>query len=81
MTGTSIGETSVNEVYLIFRGRLVDANYEPGDESLEVKLMTEDEIPWDQIAFSVIRETLRRYFKDRETDDFSFHMGDIFCER
>jgi hypothetical protein len=55
MTGTSIGETSVNEVYLMFRGRLVDANYEPGDESLEVKLMTEDEMPWDQIAFSVIR--------------------------
>ena len=73
--------TFVNEVYLMFRGRLVDANYEPGDESLEVKLMTEDEIPWDQIAFSVIRETLRRYFKDRETDYFSFHMGDIFPER
>jgi len=73
--------TFVNEVYLMFRGRLVDANYEPGDESLEVKLMIEDEIPWDQIAFSVIRETLRRYFKDRETDYFSFHMGDIFPER
>jgi ADP-ribose pyrophosphatase YjhB (NUDIX family) len=73
--------TFVNEVYLMFRGRLVDVNYESGDESLEVKLMTEDEIPWDQIAFSVIRETLRRYFKDRETDYFSFHMGDIFPER
>jgi ADP-ribose pyrophosphatase YjhB (NUDIX family) len=72
--------TFVNEVYLIFRGRLVDTNYEPGHESLEVKLMTEDEIPWDQIAFSVIRDTLKCYLKERETDDFFFHMGDIFPE-
>lgn len=72
--------TFVNEVYLIFRGRLVDTNYEPGHESLEVELMTEDEIPWDQIAFSVIRATLKCYFKDRETNDFFFHMGDIFPE-
>ena len=73
--------TFVNQVYLIFRGKLVDAHYEPGDESLDVKLMTEDEIPWDQIAFSVIREILIRYFKDRKTGCFSFHMGDIFPER
>ena len=72
--------TFVNEVYVMFRGRLVDTSYEPGDESLEVKLMTEDDIPWDQIAFFVIRDTLKSYFKDRETDDFSFHMGDVFPE-
>ena len=72
--------TFVNEVYVMFRGRLVDTSYEPGDESLEVKLMTEDDIPWDQIAFFVIRDTLKSYFKDRETNDFSFHMGDVFPE-
>ena len=69
--------TFVNQVYLMFRGNLVDTNYQPGEESLEVQLMTEDEIPWDQIAFPVIRETLKRYFQDRETGRFSFHMGDI----
>ena len=72
--------TFVNEVYLVFRGRLVDTDYGPGHESLEVELMTEDEIPWDQIAFSVIRDTLKRYFKDRETNDFFFYMGDVFPE-
>lgn len=69
--------TFVNEVYLMFRANLVDSNFEPGEESLEVKLMMEDEIPWENIAFPVIRETLVRYFKDRETGYFSFHMGDI----
>jgi ADP-ribose pyrophosphatase YjhB (NUDIX family) len=69
--------TFVNQVYLMFRGNLVDTNYQAGEESLEVQLMTEDEIPWDQIAFPVIRETLKLYFQDCETGHFSFHMGDI----
>jgi ADP-ribose pyrophosphatase YjhB (NUDIX family) len=69
--------TFVNQVYLIFRGSLVDTNYTPGHESLEVKLMAEDEIPWDEIAFSSIRETLTRYFNDRETGRFPFHIWDI----
>lgn len=73
--------TFVNQVYVMFRGSLVDANCKPGQESLEVKLMTEDEIPWDEIAFSSIRETLMRYFEDRETGRFSFHMWDVLSGR
>ncbi len=61
----------------MFRASLVDTNVEPGEESLEVKLVEEDGIPWEHIAFPVIRETLMRYFKDRETSNFCFHMGDI----
>jgi ADP-ribose pyrophosphatase YjhB (NUDIX family) len=73
--------TFVNEVYLMFRANLVDTDFEAGQESLEVKLMMEDDIPWKHIAFPVIRETLVRYFKDRETGHFSFHMGDILGGR
>ncbi|UCD88210.1 MAG: NUDIX hydrolase [Desulfobacterales bacterium] len=73
--------TFVNEVYLMFRANLVDTNFKPGEESLEVKLMVEDEIPWGHIAFPVIRETLVRYFKDRETGYFSFQMGNILRGR
>ena len=35
----------VNQIYLIFRARLMDHNFEPGSESIEVKLFLEDEIP------------------------------------
>jgi ADP-ribose pyrophosphatase YjhB (NUDIX family) len=73
--------TFVNEVYLMFRANLLDTNFEPGEESLEVMLMVEDEIPWEHIAFPVIRETLVRYFKDREIGYFSFHIGDILRGR
>jgi ADP-ribose pyrophosphatase YjhB (NUDIX family) len=73
--------TFVNQVYLMFRADLADTNFEPGEESLEVRLMKEGDIPWDHIAFPVIRETLVRYFKDRRTGQFSFHVGDILPRR
>ena len=69
--------THVNQVYLIFRGRLINEHFAAGDESLEASLFREEEIPWSELAFSVIRETLYAYFKDRLNGIFSFHMGDI----
>ena len=69
--------TFVNQIYLIFRGQLVDNTYHVGDESLEVRLFKEDEVPWDDLAFPVIRETLRDYYKDRSNRHFTIHMGDI----
>jgi ADP-ribose pyrophosphatase YjhB (NUDIX family) len=67
----------VNQIYLMFRARLVDHKFGVGSESLEVKLFSEDEIPWDEIAFQVIRETLVQYIKDRPSGIFPFYIGDI----
>lgn len=67
----------VNQIYLIFRGRLVDNHIEAGSESTEVRLFSEADIPWDQIAFTVIEATLRLYYKDRPSGLFPFHVGDI----
>jgi ADP-ribose pyrophosphatase YjhB (NUDIX family) len=73
--------TFVNQVYVMLRGSLVDAECKPGHESLEVKLMPEDEIPWDEIAFSSIRQTLSGYFRDRRANRFPFHMWDVLPGR
>lgn len=67
----------VDQVYMMFRSRLKDLDFSPGDESLEVKLFSEDEVPWDELAFTTIRETLRCFFSDRETGRFRLHTGDI----
>jgi ADP-ribose pyrophosphatase YjhB (NUDIX family) len=67
----------VNQIYLMFRGRLVDDNFKAGSESTEVRLFEEEDIPWGQIAFTVIEATLRQYFKDKSNGLFPFHMGDI----
>ncbi|BBP05079.1 ADP-ribose pyrophosphatase [Sulfuriferula plumbiphila] len=67
----------ISQVYLMFRARLLDLDFAPGPESLEVALFREDEIPWDQIAFRTIEQTLRLYFADRRNGGFGFHIGDI----
>jgi ADP-ribose pyrophosphatase YjhB (NUDIX family) len=68
--------THINQVYLIFRTRLLDLDFVPGKESLEVRLFEEKDIPWDRLAFTPIKETLRLYFQDRPSGVFPLHMGD-----
>ena len=67
----------VNQVYMMFRARLADVEFSPGDETLEVKLCQEDEIPWKEIAFTTVKQTMRLYFEDRKTGKFRIHTGDI----
>ena len=67
----------INQVHLLFRARLLDLNFSPGTESLEVKLFEEQDIPWDELAFRPVRFTLQYYFADRKRNDFRFHMGDL----
>lgn len=67
----------VDQVYMMFRSRLLDLDFSPGAESQEVKLYKEDEIPWDELAFTPIRETLKLYFGDRSQGKFQLHSGDV----
>jgi len=67
----------VNQVYILFRARLLDLDFHAGAETLEVKLCTESEIPWDQIAFATVRNTLNHYFHDRRNNHYGTHMGTI----
>lgn len=70
----------VSQVYLMFRGQLKDGAASAGEESLEVELFAEHEIPWDRLAFTVVHETLRQYFTDRRIGVFTLHVGDIVRE-
>jgi ADP-ribose pyrophosphatase YjhB (NUDIX family) len=74
---TFINLPHINQVYIMFRARLADLDYAPGTESLEVKLFREEEIPWDDLAFATIRETLTRFFADRKHGNFGFHLTEI----
>lgn len=67
----------INQVYLMFRAQLLDLDFQPGIESLETRLFTEADIPWDDIAFRTVRATLEQYFSDRRRGTFDFHFGDI----
>jgi len=52
------------QVHLFYTGKLV-GDYGVGEETLEVGLFAEDEIPWDDIAFQSGKFALRKYFEDR----------------
>jgi ADP-ribose pyrophosphatase YjhB (NUDIX family) len=67
----------ISQVYMMFLARLLDPDVSPGTESLEVKLVTEAEIPWDELAFAMVRLTLRHYLEDRKTGIFVPRFGDI----
>ncbi len=67
----------INQVHLLFRARLLDLDFSPGVESLEVRLFSEQEIPWDTLAFRPVKFTLQHYFADRRTGTFHFRIGDL----
>ena len=70
----------INQVYMMFRARLPQAHFAPGDESLECRLCTEADIPWSEIAFPTITHTLKYFFADRIAGNFPLHIGDIVRE-
>lgn len=67
----------INQIYLLFRARLLDLDFSAGAESLETRLFEENEIPWEEIAFITVRRTLRHYFDDRRRGEFQFHIGTV----
>lgn len=67
----------IDQVYVIFRGNLVEGKAAPGQESSDVQLCTEQLIPWDLLAFPVVKEALELYFADRKRGEFSTHVSDI----
>ena len=67
----------INQLYTMYRGDLVDGVASPGEESLDVALLTESEIPWQDIAFQVINETLKLYYQDKKQGNYKTHYGDI----
>ena len=72
---TIISLPHISRVYMMFRARLLDRDFGPGPESLEVRLFDEDEIPWETLAFRTIGRTLRSYFLDRKLGAFGTHVS------
>ena len=55
------------QVHMLFRARMLNERYGAGDESLEVRLIETDDIPWDDIAFASVRFGLEAWLEDRRT--------------
>jgi len=80
-----INVTHVDQIHLFYRATLLDLNYCAGIESLEVALFSENQIPWDQIAFQTIVATLKYFFEQSNIPDneapFPLYCNDILKSR
>ena len=74
---TVLNVVRVGQVHLFYRARLLDTVFAPGPETIEARLFAESEVPWDELAFRTVRETLRHYFEDRRRGQFGLHCADI----
>jgi ADP-ribose pyrophosphatase YjhB (NUDIX family) len=68
---------SINQVYMFFRAELVNLDFAAGAESAAVELFSEEEIPWNEIAFPVVKSTLEHYFQDLRRNKFPVRMFDV----
>lgn len=74
---TIINVARVGQVHMFYRARLLSDQFDPGYETIEAQLYAEDDIPWDEIAFRTVKETLERFFADRRRGQFQIHDVDI----
>jgi len=74
---TIINVTRVGQVHLFYRARMLGPELAPGIETLEARLFAEHEIPWDDLAFRTVRETLRCFFDNRRAGHYQLHCLDV----
>ncbi|MCX7070342.1 MAG: NUDIX hydrolase [Gammaproteobacteria bacterium] len=67
----------VSQIYMIYRGQMRSPHHAVTSESSETRLMREDEIPWDDIAFPTIWHSLRFFFEDRAKGIETIHTLDL----
>jgi len=67
----------ISQVYILFHGTLKDGLAEANEETLEVDLFDEADIPWQELAFPVVTETLQRWIAHRHQRSARVHHGDI----
>ncbi len=67
----------LDQIYLMFRARMWDETFGSTSESMEVRLFKESDIPWDEIAFRAIHQTLVDFFQDRKKGAYPFKIKDL----
>ena len=68
----------INQVYILFLADMETAEFGAGEESLDAALFGREEIPWDELAFPVMRKTLELYFEDADRGRFRTHSGEVW---
>lgn len=70
----------VDQVHIFFLAELLEPKFAAGSESLDVQLFSEDQIPWDDIAFPTVKQTLKLFFENKQHTTLKTHVVDIIRE-
>jgi ADP-ribose pyrophosphatase YjhB (NUDIX family) len=56
---------TVRQVHLFYLAELQDLAFYPGPETEEVRLFTEKEVPWKEMAFTSTTQALKLFFRNQ----------------
>ncbi len=74
---TLLSVPRVSQVHLYYRAQMLTDQWLVGPETIEARLFSEHEVPWDQLAFHTVRQTLEHFFADQRAGVFGVHVGDV----
>ncbi|WP_029655026.1 NUDIX hydrolase [Marinobacter daepoensis] len=66
-----------NELYIIYRARVVTWEDAPGPETRAVNWFKPQDIPWDLIFYPAIRQILERYIAERDGGTYGIYTGSM----
>ena len=72
---TMLDVVRAGQMHLFYLARMLDTTLAPGPETIEARLFGEDQVPWEQLAFRTVRQTLEYFFADRASGSFRLHTG------
>ena len=67
----------INQVYVMFVASMLSEKHGAGTESSETCLYTEEQTPWNKLAFTAVEITLRQFFDDRRKGITASHLFTI----
>jgi len=70
----------ISQIYMFYRARLERQEFAAGDETEDIGLFREGDVPWRELAFPVIRETLEHYFHDRTREHFPVRSRSLIVD-
>jgi ADP-ribose pyrophosphatase YjhB (NUDIX family) len=62
-----------SEVRILFRVNLADSNYNTSEEAEEVAFFSNDEVPWNDIAYPTTTSIIKNIYRDIQQDVFGFY--------
>ena len=73
--------TFISEVYIAFRASVANENCCCGDESLDVRFFSREELPWDEVAYPEANNSIIQAYDDIERGAFGLYHAEMSAQK